>query len=207
MHALEISARDAANHRELRLVDIRPRFERWSGIGVIPGSVSPRDGLDAEVQAHLQSDVPVVLCCMSGRRSLAEAERLAEGSVFSLAGGMLAWQADGLPAVATAGDFNPIVSSHAVPPELASLRRALMSCFVAEVVETAAGAIDPLPLLEECFALVGVRAEEATVGDLVGVVEWAAARSRELGNDYDRIAGNMQSFLDQMQPLVATGGS
>lgn len=207
MHELEISVWDAANRRELRLLDIRSRSERWSGIGVIPGSVSPRDGLDSEVRAHLRNGVPVVLCCMSGRRSLVEVERLAERSVFSLAGGMLAWQADGLPAVATAQDFNPIVCSSAAPPELASLRRALMSCFVAEVAETAAGAINPLPLLEECFALVGVDAEEATVGDLVGVVEWAAARSRELGNDYDRIAENMQSFLEQMQPLAAGAGS
>ncbi len=82
-----------------------------------------------------------------------------------------------------------------------------MSCFVAEVVETAEGTIDPLPLLEECFSLVGVRAEEATIGELVGVVEWAAARSRELGNDYGRIAENMQSFLVQMQPLVTQSGS
>lgn len=148
----------------------------------------------------------MVLCCMSGRRSLTEAERLAEGSVLSLAGGLLAWQASGLPAAAIGGDFNPIVRSPAAPPELATLRRALMSCFVAEVVETAQGALDPLPLLEECFALVGVRAEEATIGELVGVVEWAAARSRELGNDYERIAENMQSFLLQMQPLVAPSG-
>ena len=207
MHELEISASDVADRRELRLLDIRPRAERWSGIGVIPGSVSPRHGLDAEIHAHLQKGVPVVLCCMSGRRSLVEAERLAEGSVLSLAGGMLAWQANGLPAAAIGGDFNPIVSSPAAPPELVTLRRALMSCFVAEVVETAEGTIDPLPLLEECFSRVGVRSEDATIGELVGVVEWAAARSRQLGSDYERIAGNMQSFLLQMQPLVTPSSS
>ncbi len=149
----------------------------------------------------------MVLCCMSGRRSLVEVERLAEASVLSLAGGILAWQEHGLPAVALGGDFNPVVRSPATPPELAALRRALVSCFVAEVVETAEGTIDPMPLLEECFVLAGVRPEQPTIGELVGVVEWAAARSRELGNGYERIAENMQSFLVQMQPLVQPSGS
>ncbi len=158
--------------------------------------------LDAEIGAHLELGIPVVLCCMSGRRSLQEARRHDDPSVLSLSGGILAWQEAGLPATATAGDFNLVAASPAAPPELSVLRRALLSCFVAEVAETASGTVDPVPLLEECFAIVGVEPEEASVGDLVRVVEWAAARSRELGIDYARIAENMQSFLHQMQPLA-----
>jgi hypothetical protein len=60
-------------------------------------------------------------------------------------------------------------------------------------------------LLDECFSLVGVDPEQPNIGELLQVVEWAAARSRELGNGYDRIAGNMSDFLAQMQSLVAPG--
>jgi rhodanese-related sulfurtransferase len=203
--ALEITVQDAAERRELRLLDVRPREERWCGLGVIPGSVSPRGDLASEVRGHVELGVPVGLCCMSGRRSLELAQQLGEPSVVSVGGGLLGWQGAGLPVVGGDDGVAAVAQSQAAPPALGALKRALVSCFVAEVVETSAGAVDPMHLLDECFSLVGVDPEQPNIGELLQVVEWAAARSRELGNGYDRIAGNMSDFLAQMQSLVAPG--
>ena len=196
---------DASERRDLRIIDVRPRAERLAGVGVIPGSVSPRLTLEEEIRGHLDIGVTVVLACMTGRRSLEEALLFPGGSVLSLHGGLLAWQNAGLATFGTDGDLNYIASSKAAPPQLGEIKRALVSCFVAEVVETAEDdEVDPLCLLDECFSLLEVDAERPTVGELLQVVEWAAARSRELGNTYERIADNVSMFLHEMQPLART---
>lgn len=207
VHELEISVNDVAKRRELRVIDIRPRCERWAGMGLIPGSVSPRGTLDAEIRAHLEIGVPVVLTCLTGRRSLGEALHFPGGNVRSMEGGLLRWQAAGLPVLGADGDFNFIANSTAKPPQLSQLKRALVACFVAEVIEAAEDDdVDPMSLLDECFSLLGVDPEQHSVGELLQVVEWAAARSRELGNGYERIASNTSMFLHEMQPLCRAAG-
>lgn len=176
-------------------------------MGVIPGSVSPRLTLEEEIQGHVEIGVTVVLACMTGRRSLEEALHHPSGSVLSMQGGLLAWQNAGLASFGNEGDLNYIASSKASPPQLSQIKRALVSCFVAEVIETAEDdEVDPVCLLDECFSLLEVDAERPSVGELLQVVEWAAARSRELGNSYERIAANVAMFLHEMQPLAREAG-
>ena len=208
MHELEISVNDVSERRDLRVIDIRPRSERWAGVGVIPGSVSPRLTLDEEILGHLDIGVTVVLACMTGRRSLEEAARFPGGFVLSMQGGLLGWQSAGLASLGTDGDLNHIANSKAAPPQLGELKRALVSCFVAEVIETAVNdEVDPICLLDECFSLLEVDAEQPSVGELLQVVEWAAARSRELGSTYERIAANVSMFLLEMQRLARVSES
>jgi sulfur-carrier protein adenylyltransferase/sulfurtransferase len=95
-----LSAREAAawlGDGRATLVDVRTPVE--VNAGRIPGSVSvPLADLDAGA-AEWQGQRPIVCVCAMGGRSAQAAARLRAAGVdaYSLAGGVLAWQAEGLP--------------------------------------------------------------------------------------------------------------
>jgi molybdopterin/thiamine biosynthesis adenylyltransferase/rhodanese-related sulfurtransferase len=82
------------------VVDVREPDE--TAAGVVPGAlVIPRGLLEGRIEREVaERDRPVVVLCASGNRSVLAAATLAElgyTDVASLAGGMTAWAAAGLP--------------------------------------------------------------------------------------------------------------
>lgn len=84
----------------VRLVDVREPHEYVGELGHVPGAaLVPMQQVLAEAQ-RWAPDEPVLLICRSGARSGRVAEVLARAGfsrVMNLAGGMLAWNAAGLP--------------------------------------------------------------------------------------------------------------
>lgn len=86
-----------AAHRGVELVDVREAAER--GVG-IPGAVHmPMDSIGVRV-SELSHDLPVIVYCSDGRRSL-EAVRFfrerGQEETWALAGGLAAWREAGGP--------------------------------------------------------------------------------------------------------------
>ncbi len=83
------------------LIDVREESEHAAL--AIPGDrLLPRGLLEFEIGKHATPEQPVLLYCRSGRRSALAAEtlqRLGYRRVWSLAGGILAWEAAGRPAL------------------------------------------------------------------------------------------------------------
>jgi hydroxyacylglutathione hydrolase/adenylyltransferase/sulfurtransferase len=81
----------------IQLVDVREPYE-WEA-GRIPGARHVALGAVAAEAETLSPDVPVVFVCRVGGRSTmaADAFRRAGYDAYSLAGGVLAWEASGLP--------------------------------------------------------------------------------------------------------------
>ncbi|RMH42630.1 MAG: rhodanese-like domain-containing protein [Deltaproteobacteria bacterium] len=88
----------AAALARLRVIDVREPDEYHGDLGHLPGAaLVPLARLDAELH-RFDAEQPVLVVCRSGRRSAAACERLASAGVrrvYNLAGGMLAWNADG----------------------------------------------------------------------------------------------------------------
>lgn len=82
------------------LVDVRDPDEHQ--LGIPQGALAvPRPMLEADPDKYLRKDADILLCCGSGRRSMLAAEALASKGyspdrLFSIAGGVSAWQAAGL---------------------------------------------------------------------------------------------------------------
>lgn len=83
------------------LVDVREESEHAAG--AIPGAqLVPRGVLEFEIGRHAAPPQPILLYCRSGRRSALAADSLrilGYARVWSLAGGYLAWEAAGKPAL------------------------------------------------------------------------------------------------------------
>src|SRR5512139_3272352 len=103
--ATALEPADFAKRRDLVLVDLRPAAERRSEVGFLPASLSLPHGTwdDAEPTlvelAALDGVSAIALYCTSGRRSREWRAALEERSaipVWSLEGGVLAWEAAGL---------------------------------------------------------------------------------------------------------------
>lgn len=83
------------------LVDVRDPNEHE--LGIPSGALAlPRPLLEAEPDKYLRRDVDILLLCGSGRRSMLAAEALAAqgypaSRLFSIAGGIGAWQSAGFP--------------------------------------------------------------------------------------------------------------
>jgi rhodanese-related sulfurtransferase len=93
-----LSPHDALALVGARWIDIRSPDERASDLGFLPGSVGLLPGESCEECLQGDQDAPVLLYCTSGRRSLTAAQALQQGrsgAVFSLQGGVLAWQEAG----------------------------------------------------------------------------------------------------------------
>jgi rhodanese-related sulfurtransferase len=82
---------------DAQLIDVREPYE-WAA-GRIPGSRHVELGLVAQEAETIDRDTPVVFICRVGGRSTmaANAFRRAGYEAYSLAGGVLAWEARGLP--------------------------------------------------------------------------------------------------------------
>ncbi len=85
--------------QQVRILDIRSEGE-WKA-GHIPGSVQVQGGAFAESHDGIPTgDGPLVVVCRSGYRSTAVASLLSQngfGEVINVTGGMIGWQAAGLP--------------------------------------------------------------------------------------------------------------
>jgi rhodanese-related sulfurtransferase len=89
----------------VQLVDVREPYE-WDA-GRIPGTRHVELAAVAEQAPTIDRDTPVVFICRVGGRSTlaADAFRRAGYEAYSLAGGVLAWEARGLP-------FDGVVAGH-----------------------------------------------------------------------------------------------
>ena len=104
-----------------RLVDVREPDEH--AIGLAEGALAvPRAELESNPSKYVSEGETVLLICGSGRRSMLAAESLAgQGyqSMCSVAGGMSAWQSDGLPIRRTEdADFMDRYSRHLRLPQV-----------------------------------------------------------------------------------------
>lgn len=199
---LEVTPAIAAQSRQALIVDVRPAQERWFGMGTIPGSLEICGSPLERVEALADAEKALILVCQSGRRSLDLARHALANNVYSLAGGIIGWGSSGYPLCASGQDLQALAQSDARPVGLESLRRSLLSCFVAEIAELTDCEVDPAQLLASCFQDANVEPVNASIKDLVRVMSWAAARSRELGNDYRRIADNLEFFLRELASLL-----
>ena len=104
-----------------RLVDVREPDEH--ALGLAEGALAvPRAELESNPSKYVSEGETVLLICGSGRRSMLAAESLAgQGyrSLCSVAGGMSAWQSDGLPIRRTEdADFMDRYSRHLRLPQV-----------------------------------------------------------------------------------------
>lgn len=193
-----ITPQDAAADRTLAILDVRPRDERMSDLGFIPGSRwVPEDRIRTDpfaVVEELEGHRGVVLACLSGRRS-AELVPIMRAvgvpRVRNLAGGLLAWGAE-LPLCRFPSESGPLLA-----PEEA--KRRILACFVAESIENALDnalddGFDPKAMVDAAvdrgFAehLIPREAWQAVIDEL-------AVTARRRGHPLDHIAGNVERLL------------
>lgn len=99
---------DAMRRDGVRIIDVR-RSEEWRATGIVPGSLLVT-AFDAEgrlnpdflrsVQQQTHSSQPLLLICRSGNRSAKISAVLQQAGythLYNVAGGILAWQSEGLP--------------------------------------------------------------------------------------------------------------
>ncbi|WP_434995114.1 rhodanese-like domain-containing protein [Arthrobacter sp. Ld5] len=91
-----VTATNDRRHSE-QVLDVREDFEVASG--VIPGALHIPMGQLRSRLSELEKDTPVIVVCRSGNRSaqVADALNAAGFTADTMAGGMTAWVAAGLP--------------------------------------------------------------------------------------------------------------
>jgi len=188
------------------IVDVRDEDERYSGLGYIPGSISVPDDVcrsrDTEELLELPSAVAFV--CLSGKRSLACAEKLvARGvsDVWHLEGGILAWQAQGYALCGVRDVPSDELIELSSPAEFP---RAVLSCFVAESVEAQldAGAReidDPTDVVERVFQMASDRMDASR---LIASLDRLAVHARRAGHPNERIAANVDRMRASLLRMV-----
>ena len=192
---------------DVAVIDTRNDYE--VGIGTFAGAVNPNirsfrefpDWWRANAAAFagklslLSSEGPVVLSCVSGRRS-GDAIRALEpllGTTMHLEGGLLAWGATGFP----------MCYPEPHGPPVHDLAQELRSAFLAELVELALDRddLDPMAAYERIHAATGVRPGEVTARTPLTtrrtLVDRAAATLRALGGDSERIG----AFVLRLFPM------
>ncbi len=197
--------------QRILLVDIRPREERRAELGYVPGSLAfpleePTPGKLLALDAELLADELPVFVCTSGRRSglLLAAAREAFGRPIShLAGGVLAWRAEGY---ATCG-VNEVAEDGLLRRvgSTTDFVKALRSCFVAEMVERSLAVpdpIDPMSLLTHCFEAEGVSSDNPAYDDLLRVIDRMGVESWRRGSPADKIAENTDRMRAALAQLV-----
>lgn len=212
----ELQPQDIAEYTDLRVIDIREPDERHNGIGFIPGSrhVAGQD-IDetvARLIALYGSETPMVLFCMSGRRSLEVAAAMVKegySQVFNLSGGVLGWMAQGFPTCASLDD-DGIASDHA-PSSIEEFIRELSSCFVAETVENAINRDIEVPMDPRGY-ISGVVSEELSRSSqsprdaLFTTLDRVAETAREMGHPLERMAKNvnkMHALIERLYPVAS----
>jgi rhodanese-related sulfurtransferase len=189
--------------RTMVLVDMRPLTERVSELGFIPGSlVQPLAGLtpdavrDFAVQlAHLSTDGPIVLSCVSGHRS-GNAVRALEpllGPTRHLEGGLLGWGAQGYP---LCFPETALASPSARTNFHAAFRSAAMGEFIQCAVDND-DSLDPMNAWKQLYAATGLplptdQAKETPREKLRELIDRAGALLRLQGVDHVRIVRFME---------------
>lgn len=97
----DVSPLEAQHHvGDLRVIDVREPDEFVGPLGHVPGAELVPLSTLAGAAAGWRRDEPLLLVCRSGGRSSRAAVLLAGmgfSQLFNLAGGMLGWDANGLP--------------------------------------------------------------------------------------------------------------
>ena len=196
----EVHAIQLALSGHIPIWDIRPQQERCGLPGFIPGSrcvpMEPTTVHAIPWESLLTQHRVIALTCLSGRRSEAVVSLLrAQGTqgVIHLTGGILAWQAEGFP----------LCIPEPVEPEeyrtvatLRQLPRAVLSCFVAESVQSqtsfiAGGLVDPKRLVSDAFEQSGALTSFDGARDALDLL---AENARRLGHPIEHIASNLNSM-------------
>jgi rhodanese-related sulfurtransferase len=101
MSYTDISVRDIESYRgKARLVDVREPFEYTGDLGHIAGAELVPLGSVSGAASSWDPNEPIVLICRSGGRSGRAADALVRAgfkNVMNMAGGMMAYNAAGLP--------------------------------------------------------------------------------------------------------------
>ncbi len=202
---LEIGPDVALTMRSARMVDVRNRDER-EAFGWLPGTVwLPRARALSQLQAMVAkpSARPVVLTCMSGRRTVAIARELdahARRPIFSLTGGILAWRQLGLPVCATdptllpSALFDPVADE---PIDAGRFRRELLSCFAGAAVAAGSEDGDLEKTVATALAVFdGSRASAHLAVERLGAKAWAE------GHPADLIVRNVSYFYRLAEHLI-----
>jgi len=133
---------------------------------------------------------PVVLSCLSGRRSEEFLTQLPPSShpMATLEGGLLAWRALDLP---VSGLKLARQAPQAPPPD--GIFAHLRACFVAQLTETSldqdAAQLDPMTLLTQCFERADCDSpphDALTMGARLGSRRGALSAERHLLGDHRR---------------------
>lgn len=183
------------------IVDIRPEDERRDpALGFIPGSVHLNvDELDALTRWSQRA--PVVLSCLSGRRSKDILTQLppSDQPMATLEGGLLAWRAQELP---VSGLQLARQAPQTPPPD--GIFAHLRACFIAQLTETSLDRDttpqDPMALLTQCFERADCDSPPSTLSQWEHVLDHAAALSRQSGTSLETIAANLDEFLLMLHP-------
>jgi rhodanese-related sulfurtransferase len=213
----QVEPQDLAPARQILIIDIRPLGERFDGLGFIPGSLcvpAASIGSGARAAFTVPPMQPVALACLTGRRSFELAVSIAAtrqpGTTFNLAGGLMRWRTSGLPVAGLDARLN--LRDRDPSADLSATCREMAACFMAEAVELSLDAgldVDPMQLFNQCCAQAGVNPDAPELLGLVRALDLVASRSRELGNDHDRIAENIDGMLTKLglvaPPAAATG--
>lgn len=136
----------------VQVVDVRYPNE-WSA-GHIDGAVHiPQDYLYERLD-ELDRSRPVVTVCRSGNRSAQAAQELADAGfeVHDLAGGMQAWEADGLPIVADDGTSGTVAEPEPPPDKRPAGMQQLQSEFLGAIFAVAEHFGDRQPTEQEVQA-------------------------------------------------------
>ena len=200
-----LSPLDVESDRSFSLIDIRPVSERVSELGFIPGTLlwPLEDDLRAfaEKIAHLSATKPVVLTCVSGRRSglaIAALEPLL-GPTRHLEGGLLAWSASGFP----------LCHPEELSPPEGHFHARFRSAFLAEMIEVSVASdddVDPLASLEFVYAALN---QPVPTGELQrlsvtqalawSLIDGAAAHLRDHGVESERLV----TFIEPLYAMAS----
>jgi len=200
----DIQATELAALCEAAIVDIRTADERTGELGFIPGSRSfPEGELEGHPKVLRQSyagDRPLVLVCLTGkrcRRLVPQIQSVGFSQVATLRGGLLAWRSAGLP---VCGVDAPGPGERLPLEDLSEFPRAVISCFVAESVETQLdrgleSLMDPKSFVEQILGA-GVK---RSVPELSHALDRLAEAARAMGHPLEHIAAN----LDRMRATLS----
>jgi rhodanese-related sulfurtransferase len=191
--------------------DVRPFSERLAEPCYIPGSRSVV--MDARQAMALPwhkilSTVPyVVLVCLTGRRTGVIASELwaaGQERVLQLQGGILEWQAGGLPLIVPPAQALP---EWANVDSLEDLRRAATACFVAESVWLSEvrrneAFVNPKLLVESVLHEPGAL---DTVERALCTLDLLAENMRRLGHPVDRLGSTVNALRSAIERLGQNG--
>ena len=208
---VDLSPQEVARWRDLRVVDVRELDERRGVPGFIPGSrMMPSSILMDHPETLLrwyQPHMPLVLVCMSGRRSerlLRRVRGIGFIQVHNMAGGVLAWGAAGLP---LAGSALPLPNTERTV-NIDSLVRDISSCFVAEVVEHDLAAdtfemdFNPRQMVRDLFEAEFRAAGARNVWAARSALDALGEQARLRGHELEHIAENLDATLQALDAVT-----